>query len=90
MIGFIIQIALCFLAGYLGTKLMRGRPDGLLSNILLGFVGGIVGDWICRLLQFHTHGMIWEIITSTAGACLVIWLVRKFDLMRFFRNCPIA
>ena len=35
MIGFIIEIALCFLAGYLGSKLMKGRPDGLLR------VGGV-------------------------------------------------
>ena len=86
MIGFLIQAAICFLAGYLACKLVKGKPDGLLSNILLGFLGSIVGDWICRLLNFHTHGMIWEIVISTVGACLLIWVVRKFDLMRFFRK----
>ena len=86
MIGFIIQVAICFLAGYLGCKLMKGKPDGFISNVLLGFLGSIVGDWICRLLNFHTHGRIWEIIISTAGACLLIWIVRKFDLMRFFHK----
>ena len=86
LIYWIIKIALWALAGMIACKIMKGKPNGLLGNIILGVVGGIVGDLVCRLLQFHTHGVIWEIIISAAGACLVIWLVRKFDLTRFFRK----
>jgi hypothetical protein len=48
-----------------------GAAAGSVVPVFGTFVGGIVGDLVCRLLRFHTHGMIWEIIISTAGACLV-------------------
>ena len=81
--SWIIKIALWALAGFAASKIMKGRPDGLLSNILLGLVGGVVGSLLFSLLGLGTSGIIWEIIASAAGACVVIWLVRKFDLGRF-------
>ena len=62
---------------------MKGNPTGLLGNIILGLVGGLVGNFLFSLLGLGTSGIIWEIIASAAGACVVIWLVRKFDLGRF-------
>ena len=84
--SWIVKIALWALAGFLGSKLMKGNPDGLLSNILLGLVGGLVGSLLFGLIGLGTRGIIGEIIVSVVGACLVIWLVRKFDLGRFFKK----
>ena len=40
----ILRIALWTVAGYLGSKLMKdGSPNGLLGNVILGFVGGRAG-----------------------------------------------
>ena len=79
----IIKIALWALAGLLASKIMKGNPTGLLGNIILGLVGGLVGNFLFGLLGLGTSGIVWEIIASAAGACVVIWLVRKFDLGRF-------
>ena len=84
--SWIVKIALWALAGFLGSKLMKGRPDGLLSNILLGLVGGVVGSLLFSLIGLGAKGIIGEIIVSAVGACLVIWLVRKFDLGKIFRK----
>ena len=84
--SWIVKIALWALAGYLGSKLMKGRPDGLLSNILLGLVGGLVGSFLFGLIGLGSRGIIGEILVSAAGACFVIWIVRKFDLGRFFKQ----
>ena len=84
--SWIVKIALWALAGFLGSKLMKGNPDSLLSNILLGLVGGIVGSLLFGLIGLGSKGIIGEIIVSAVGACLVIWLVRKFDLGRFFKK----
>ncbi len=85
-IYWIIKIALWALAGMIACKIMKGEPNGLLGNIILGLVGGFVGSTLFSLLRLGTSGIIWEIIVSVIGACLVIWLVRKFDLGRFFRK----
>ena len=84
--SWIVKIALWALAGFLGSKLMKGQPDGLLSNILLGLVGGVVGSLLFSLIGLGAKGLVGEIIVSAVGACLVIWLVRKFDLGKIFRK----
>ncbi len=84
--SWIVKIVLWALAGYLGCKLMKGNPDGLLSNILLGLVGGLVGSLLFGLIGLGAKGIIGEIVVSVVGACLVIWLVRRFDLGRFFKK----
>ena len=75
--AWIIKIALWALAGFLASKIMKGKPDSMLSNILLGMVGGLVGSLLFGLIGLQSHG-IGNIIVSTAGACLVLFLVKKF------------
>ena len=76
--SWIVKIALWALAGFLGSKLMKGKPDGLLSNILLGLVGGVVGSLLFSLIGLGAKGIIGEIIVSVVGACAVLFLVKKF------------
>ena len=83
----IVKIALWALAGFLASRLMKGgKPEGWLMNIVLGLVGGVVGSLLFSLIGLGAKGIIGEIIVSAVGACLVIWLVRRFDLGKFFRR----
>ena len=78
ILAWIIKIALWALAGFLASKLMKGgKPQGMLGNILLGMAGGFVGSLLFGLIGLHSSG-IGNILVSTVGACIVIWLVRKF------------
>ena len=76
--SWIIKIALWALAGFLASKLMKGKPDGLLSNILLGLVGGIVGSFLFSLIGLDSIIGIGNIIVSVVGACAVLFCVKKF------------
>ena len=77
--SWIVKIALWALAGVIASKLMNSpKPNGWLVNILLGMVGGVVGSLLFGLIGLESHG-IGNIIVSTVGACIVIWLVRKFS-----------
>ena len=76
--SWIVKIALWTLVGYLGSKVMSdGTPNGWLGNIILGWIGGLVGHFAFSLIDF-------DVDVSVVGACLVIWLVRKFNLGRWF------
>ena len=86
LVYWIIKIALWALAGMIACKIMKGEPNGLLGNIILGIVGGLVGNFLFSLLRLGTSGIIWEIIVSVIGACVVIWLVRKFDLGKYLKK----
>jgi len=85
--SWIVKIALWALAGYLASKIMKdGNPQGWLGNIILGLIGGVVGSLLFSLIGLGSKGIVGDILVSAVGACLVIWLVRKFDLGRFFRK----
>ena len=75
--SWIIKIALWALAGFLASKLVKGKPDGLLSNILLGLVGGIVGSFLFSLIGLGSINGIGNIIVSVIGACAVLFVVKK-------------
>ena len=84
--SWIVKIALWALAGFLASKIMKGgAPESWLGNIILGLIGGVVGSFLFNLLGLYSSG-VGNIIVSTLGACVVIWLVRKFDLGRFFKQ----
>ena len=43
--SFLAWIVLGLLAGFIGSKLVNRRGEGILLDILLGVVGALVGGW---------------------------------------------
>lgn len=73
----LIELVIGGLCGYAANILMKGKSDGILKNVLLGLVGGLVGGLIGNLLGIG-GGWVTGILLSIGGACLVVWLYRKF------------
>ena len=48
--SFLAWIILGLLAGFIGSKIVNKRGEGLLLDIILGVVGAIVGGWVFSLL----------------------------------------
>ena len=71
----IIGIAACFLAG----KIMRGGGFGVIINLILGIVGGVLGGWVFGLFGIAASGIIGSLITATVGAILVLWIASLFN-----------
>ena len=71
----IVSLIIGALIGWGAGKLMNSR-GGLLRNILLGIVGSGVGHYLAGMLGISATG-VGSYIVSVAGACLVIWVVRK-------------
>src|ERR1700692_5057087 len=49
--SFFAWIVLGLIAGFIGSKLVNRRGEGILLDILLGVVGAMVGGWL-----FHVFG----------------------------------
>jgi uncharacterized membrane protein YeaQ/YmgE (transglycosylase-associated protein family) len=49
--SFLAWIVLGLAAGFIGSKLVNRRGEGILLDILLGVVGSMVGGWL-----FHVFG----------------------------------
>lgn len=65
------------LAGYVAAKLTDGKGKGCLVNLVVGIIGGALGDWLFGLL-----GMTWQFyhewIAAVVGACIFLWLWNRF------------
>jgi uncharacterized membrane protein YeaQ/YmgE (transglycosylase-associated protein family) len=70
------EIAIVILAGFLAGKIMRGRGYGVLLDLLLGMVGSVVGGFVFGLLGLHAYGFVGSIVVATAGAVMLVYLVR--------------
>ncbi len=73
----LVEIVIGAVCGYVANMLMGGKKNSFLMNLLLGVVGGFVGGLIGNLLGIG-GGWITGILLSIGGACLVVWLYRKF------------
>lgn len=75
--SFIVFLIIGAIAGWLAGTLMRGDGFGLLGNIGVGVVGAIIGGFLLGLIGSETLGFIGSIISATAGAVLLLWVVDK-------------
>ena len=80
--NFIWYILIGILAGYFDGKIMRGGGFGLLVNLLLGIIGGVLGGWVFALLGLAATGIIGSLITSVVGAILFLWIASFFSRSR--------
>lgn len=72
IISTIISIALGALAGWIAGKIMKDEGS-LLRNIVVGIVGGWLGGFLFGLI-----GLGLGFIGSVIGACLLLWVIKKF------------
>ncbi len=75
--GLIFWLIIGGIAGWLAGRLMRGGGFGVIGDIVLGVVGGLIGGWCAGALGIHIGGgIIASLLTATAGAVLLIAVVR--------------
>lgn len=80
LFSFIGWLIIGGLAGWLAGKIMKtGRPNGILTDILLGVVGAVLGGFLLGLLGLSAHGAMGSFVTAFIGAVALIWIVRKLN-----------
>jgi len=72
----IAWIILGLIAGFVGSKIVNKRGEGLIRDILLGVVGAVVGGWV-----FHMFGAagvtglnLYSLVVAVIGAIVVLVL----------------
>ena len=69
-------IVVGLIAGWATGKIMKGSGYGVLTDILLGIVGAMVGSRVLGLLGIYTTGgLIPSILVATVGAVIIVALV---------------
>lgn len=72
--SFVAWIVLGLIAGFIGSKIVNNRGEGLILDIVLGVVGAIVGGWLAGLMGFaEVSGVnLYSLAISVIGAVLVL------------------
>ncbi|MBV8830826.1 MAG: GlsB/YeaQ/YmgE family stress response membrane protein [Acidobacteriaceae bacterium] len=72
--SFLAWIILGLIAGFIGSKIVNKRGEGILLDIILGIVGAVVGGWLFSL--FGAQGVsglnLYSIIVAIIGAIVVL------------------
>jgi len=72
--SFIAWIILGLVAGFIGSKLVNRRGEGIILDILLGIVGAIAGGWLFR--TFGASGVtglnLYSLVVAVIGAVVVL------------------
>ena len=63
-------------AGWLAGILTKGRDFGLLGNLIVGVLGALLGSFVFGLLGMTAWGLLGRFVIATAGAVLLLYLLR--------------
>ncbi len=72
--SFLAWIILGLIAGFIGSKIVNKRGEGLLLDIILGVIGAFVGGWLFTM--FGAHGVtglnLYSMLVAVVGAIVVL------------------
>lgn len=72
--SFLAWIILGLIAGFIGSKIVNKRGEGIFLDIILGIVGAVVGGWVFSM--FGAHGVtglnLYSLLVAVIGAILVL------------------
>jgi uncharacterized membrane protein YeaQ/YmgE (transglycosylase-associated protein family) len=68
-------IVLGLVAGFIASKIVNSRGEGLFLDVVLGIVGAVVGGWLFGL--FGVSGVsgvnLYSLLVAVAGAIVVLF-----------------
>jgi uncharacterized membrane protein YeaQ/YmgE (transglycosylase-associated protein family) len=72
--SFLAWIVLGLLAGFIGSKIVNARGEGVVMDIVLGIVGAVVGGWLFSAFGgSHVTGVnLYSLFVAVIGAVVVL------------------
>ncbi len=75
-ISFLYFILIGLAAGWLAGIIMKSPGGGLLRNLIVGTIGALLGGFLSQLVGIHASGLLGSLLVATAGAVVLILLLR--------------
>ena len=81
--GLLSWIVVGAIAGWLSGQVMKGRGFGLLGDIIVGVVGGLLGEFLANALFKVPNAVngfnLTSILVAFLGAIVLLFVVRMFQ-----------
>ena len=75
---FLWYLLIGLVAGWLANLIVKGRGSGLIINLLVGIVGGVLGGWLVSLFGWIPVGTLGTLLTSLGGALFLLLIASLF------------
>jgi uncharacterized membrane protein YeaQ/YmgE (transglycosylase-associated protein family) len=66
------------LAGWIASRITKGRGLGFIGNMVLGIFGAVIGGVLFGLLGLQATGILGVLVVATVGAIVLIYIVNYF------------
>lgn len=66
-------------AGYFAGLIMKGGGFGVILNLVIGMIGGVLGGWLFGLFGVQGVGILGSLIMAVIGAIVLLWIVSLFQ-----------
>ena len=77
--NFLYFILIGALAGWAAGKLTKGESFGLLGNIIVGIVGGVLGGWIFNQLGIMKENLFYSLAAAVVGSVVFLLVIGLFS-----------
>lgn len=72
----ILFLVIGLVAGWLASRIMKGRGFGLVGDLVVGVIGALLGGWLFGLLGISLGGLIGDLVTALIGAIVLLYVLR--------------
>jgi uncharacterized membrane protein YeaQ/YmgE (transglycosylase-associated protein family) len=69
-------------AGWLASQVMKGGSSSLVTDLIMGVIGSIVGGFLFGLLGLAATSLVGSLVTATVGAIVLIAGLRLINRRR--------
>ena len=76
---FLWYLLIGLVAGWLANLIVKGGGSGLIVNIIVGLIGGVLGGWLVSLFGWLPMGTMGSLLTSVLGAIVLLLIVSLFS-----------
>ena len=73
---FLAWIVTGVIAGWLTGLVVKGRGYGLIGDLFVGLLGGLIGGWLFHLFGWAARNWPAETIVAAVGGVVLVTLVR--------------
>jgi uncharacterized membrane protein YeaQ/YmgE (transglycosylase-associated protein family) len=81
--SWIISLIIGGIVGWLASIVMKTNAQmGILWNVVVGVLGGILGNWIAGLMGMAPEGGIGRFVVALIGAVILIFVLRQIGVFR--------
>jgi uncharacterized membrane protein YeaQ/YmgE (transglycosylase-associated protein family) len=69
-------------AGWIASQIVSGGGYGLIMDVIIGVIGALIGGWLFSEFGIVPAGHLGSLLTATAGAILLLLVLRLFSRRR--------